>query len=367
MFHRFTLGRPLDEVTPYGSALLLSEIALVVCQQAAMEQRCTPLDPTRCSLTGDYVAERDQQALTLTHGSSQDHRPALKPAVLALRVSQDGGVPWVSKTWDGNASDSQIFQDRAKALLATLAPSPTPRSLIADRKLYSQANAAQLKPLGFLTPMPQTLQRGSQVIRQALREDPWPALDATTRSHHLALGHYGMAQRWCVLRSEAAVQRAATSLSKAPKRECDAIKTPRFPWQAKRFASPQSAQAAWAALAGSWGYPYVTSTALLEHKRYAGKGCPSAKPPIKASGGQRPAEVRPDAEALRRSTPPQGCFVLGPTIEADDLSAEEVSAADKAQSPVEGGFRFLKAPLFFVSSLFVQQPARIQGLLMVMT
>jgi transposase len=34
---------------------------------------------------------------------------------------------------------------------------------------------------------------------------------------------------------------------------------------------------------------------------------------------------------------------------------------------VEGGFRFLKDPLFFVSSLFVKKPTRIQGLLMVMT
>ena len=34
---------------------------------------------------------------------------------------------------------------------------------------------------------------------------------------------------------------------------------------------------------------------------------------------------------------------------------------------MEGGFRFLKDPLFFVSSLFVKKPCRIQGLLMVMT
>jgi transposase len=31
------------------------------------------------------------------------------------------------------------------------------------------------------------------------------------------------------------------------------------------------------------------------------------------------------------------------------------------------GFRFLKDPLFFVSSLFVKKPCRIQGLSMVMT
>jgi len=44
-----------------------------------------------------------------------------------------------------------------------------------------------------------------------------------------------------------------------------------------------------------------------------------------------------------------------------------VIQAYKAQAHAEGGFRFLKDPVFFVSSLFVKKPSRIQGLLMVMT
>ena len=367
MFNRFKLGRTLDEVNTYGSDLLFSEIALVVCQHEAIDQRFNHLDTTSFSLTGDYAPESDQQAMTITHGYSKDHRPDLKQAVLELMVSQDGGVPLVSKTWDGNASDSQIFQDRAKALLSTFAQSPTPRYLIADSKLYSKDNAAQLKPLGFITRIPDTLKLVSQVIRQALREDTWQVLDDTTRYHRLELGHYGMAQRWFVLCSEAAMQRAETSVSKAQKREFEAIKTQRFHLQARRFESQQSAQAALAALSGAWCYHHVASTKLIEHKRYAGKGRPSAKTPLKASVWQMQAAVRPDAEAIRRSKQHKGCFVLGTNIAADDLRDEEVIAAYKAQSQVEGGFRFLKDPLFFVSSLFVKKPTRIQGLLMVMT
>ena len=367
MFNRFKLGRTLDEVHTYGSDLLFSEIALVVCQDESIDQRFNHLDTTSFSLTGDYVPESDQQAITITHGYSKDHRPDLKQAVLELMVAQDGGVPLVSKTWDGNASDSRIFQDRAKALLSTFAQSPTPRYLIADSKLYSKDNATQLKPLGFITRIPDTLTLVSQVIRQALREDTWQALDDTTRYYRLELCHYGMAQRWFVICSEAAMQRAETSVSTAQKRECEAIEKQRFHLQARRFESQQSAQAALAALSGAWRYHHVASTELIEHKRYAGKGRPSAETPCKASAWQMQVEVRPDAEAIRRSQQHKGCFVLGTNIEADDLSDAEVIAAYKAQSQVEGGFRFLKDPLFFVSSLFVKKPARIQGLLMVMT
>ena len=88
MFNRFKLGRTLDEVNTYGSDLLLSEIALVVCQQEAIDQRFNHLDTTSFSLTGDYVPESDQQAITITHGYSKDHRPDLKQAVL-----RTDGVP----------------------------------------------------------------------------------------------------------------------------------------------------------------------------------------------------------------------------------------------------------------------------------
>ena len=76
-----------------------------------------------------------------------------------------------------------MFQDRAQALRSTFERSPTPRYLIADSKLYSKDKAAKLKPLGFITRIPDTLKLVSQVIRQALGTDTWQALDDTTRYH----------------------------------------------------------------------------------------------------------------------------------------------------------------------------------------
>ena len=138
MFNRFKLGRTLDEVQAYGCDLLFSELALAVCTRESLDQRFNHLDTTSFSLSGDYVPESDEQAITITHGYSKDHRPDLKQAVLELMVSQDGGVPFVSKSWDGNTSDTQIFQERAKALMATFQHSPTPRYLVADSKLYNE-------------------------------------------------------------------------------------------------------------------------------------------------------------------------------------------------------------------------------------
>jgi hypothetical protein len=122
--------------------------------------------------------------MRITHGSSTDHRPE-------LRVSQDGGVPLVSKSGDGHASERRCSR-QAEALVRACASSPTPRYLVADAKRYTEDTAATLAKLGFITRMPGTLTLGSQVIPQALQWDLWHHLDETTRYHRIALGHYGV-------------------------------------------------------------------------------------------------------------------------------------------------------------------------------
>jgi transposase len=367
MFNRFKLGRTLDEASAYGCDLLFQELALTVCAHEGIDLRFNHLDTTSFALTGDYIPDSDEHAIRITHGYSKDHRPDLKQAVLELMVSQDGGIPFVSKSWDGNTSDTQVFQQRAQALMSAFKDTPSPRYLVADAKLYCEDNAVHLAPLGFITRIPATLKLVSQVIGQALQWDTWQPFDDATRYQPLALGHYGMAQRWLIVYSRAALERAEATLNKAKQREHEAITKQLFHLQAQRFCAPQAAQEALAALAKRWKYHRVESSQLTEHTRYAGKGRPTPSTPLKAIEWQIQAQVHADDATIEQAKQAQACFVLGTNIDPSVLSDAEVISAYKGQSHVEGGFRFLKDPLFFVSSLFVKKPNRIAGLLMVMT
>lgn len=100
-------------------------------------------------------------------------------------VSQAGGVPLLSTSWDGNTSDIEVLQERAQALMETLQNSPSPRYRVADCKVSHEDKAAHLQSLGCITRIPQTLTRVSQVIRQALERDTWQRLDAQTGSQCL--------------------------------------------------------------------------------------------------------------------------------------------------------------------------------------
>jgi transposase len=366
-FNRFKLGRSLDKVFSYGCDTLFSEVALAVCQQERVALTFTCLDTTSFSLTGAYVPETDTQAIAITHGYSKDHRPDLKQAVLELMVTQDGGVPLMSQSWDGNASDSVVFKERCEALLTQFAASETPRYLIADAKLYTEANAPNLARLPFITRIPETLTVTRQVIEQAWAWGEWQPLHETVQYQRVELCHYGMAQRWLVVSSQDAWQRAALTLAKAQAKELAQVQKQLFHLQAQRFPSETDAQAALETLAQRWHSHQIAQVSLTPHSQYARKGRPTKQTPCKAIQWQIHASVRPDLATLTRQQQRKACFVLGTTIPVTTLTDAEVVAGYKGQSAVERGFRFLKDPVFFVSSLFVKKPARLQGLLMVMT
>ena len=361
MFNRFKLGRTLDEVYAYGCDLLFEELARAICAHEGIDLRFNHLDTTSFSLTGEYIPDRDEHAIRMTHGYSKDHRPDLKQAVLELMVSQDGGVPFVSKSWDGNTSDTRVFQERAAALMSAFKDTPSPRYLVADAKLSCEDNAAHLAQLGFITRMPATLKVVSQVMSQALQQDTWEPVDDNTRYQPLELCHYGMAQRWLVVSSQAARERAEATLNKAQQREYEAITQQLFHLQAQRFCAPEAAQAALAALAKRWQYHRVESAHLIEHKHYAGKGRPTPRTPLKAIAWQIQAQVHADDETIEQDKQAKACYVLGTNIAASELSHAAVIVAYKGQAHVEGGCRFLKDPLFFVSSLFVKKPTGLKG------
>lgn len=367
MLNRFKLGRSLDEAFSYGCDLLFSEIALCVCKQEGIDLRFNSLDTTSFSLTGEYAPDSDEHTILVTHGYSKDHRPDLKQVIQELMVSQDGGVPFMSKSHDGNASDNDVFRERSAAILKEFAASEGPRYLVADSKLYTSENAANLAHLPFITRIPGNLKVVGEVIEQSLALDTWQAIDDETRYQRVDLCHYGMEQRWLVVYSESAYQRADKTLAKAQARESEKVSKQLFHLQARRFDSSESAQEALDKIVKKLSYHKLGSSVLTQHVKYARRGKPTLDTPIKAILWQIEATVTSDDDSITEEQRRKACFALGTNIPDAELSDVEVISGYKGQGAVERGFRFLKSPVFFVSSLYVKKPSRIEGLLMVMT
>jgi hypothetical protein len=295
---------------------LVEALAQAICAHEGSALRCHPLDTTSVALTGEDVPDRDEHAIRLTHGSSKAHRPDLKPAVLELRVSPDGGVPVVRKRGDGHTSAPQVFQARAEAWMSAFQDTPSPRYLVAEAKGYGEDKAAHLAQLGVITRLPATRTVVSQVRRQALPQDTWEPCDDATPDHPLALCHEGMAPRGVVVSSRAARERAEATLNNAPPRAYGAITTPLWHLQAQRCGAPATAQEALAVLAMRWQHHRVESSQLTQSQRYAGTGRPTPRTPLKALAWQLQAQVPADDDTMAQDTPAKACAVLGTHIAA---------------------------------------------------
>ena len=367
-FNRYKLGRSLDKVFDYGCEILFSTIAAFGCRQEKVDQRFNSLDSTSFSLNGEYLIEEDKNTINITHGHSKDHRPDLKQVMLELMVSQDGGVPFVSKSWDGNGSDNVIFEERAAALIDEFKASEAPRYLVGDSKLYHKKAKETLAQIPFITRIPGSLKLEQNIIDQALSSPlQWVDMGDGNRYQRFELCHYEIEQRWLVIHSEAALSRARSTLARQQEKESKKIEKALFHLQAQRFESEIAGKNALKAKVKSWKFHQVKEISLTAHKHYAKKGRPSAKAKAAGVNWQIQATFNVDENYIEAQSQHNACFVIGSNIKSDELTDMELFRGYKSQSNVEGGFRFLKDPLFFVSSLFLKKPSRIEALLMIMT
>lgn len=78
-------------------------------------------------------------------------------------------------------------------------------------------------------------------------------------------------------------------------------------------------------------------------------------------------EVEPDEAAIAEELERSGRYILATNVlDSEELTDDGLLAEYKGRHAVERGFRFLKDPLFFASSLFVKSPKRVAAIAMVM-
>lgn len=367
-FNRFKLGRCLDEIFDYGCSLLFSELSMEVCKQEKVDCTFNHGDTTSISVTGEYAADTDEQAIKITHGYSKDGHPELKQAVLEIMVTQDGNIPIMAQCWDGNESDNKIFEERSRQLVAEFAKSDGPRYLIADSKLYTKENSKNLRNLGFITRMPGNLSLEGALISQALQENNWTKLDDKNKFYAAKISHYDIQMRALVIFSDEAKKRSIHTVSKWQKKEEESLKKKLFHLQAQRFESYNEANKALHKLGKPLKYHEIVSSSFEVHKKFATKGRPKKDANHAHELFQINAVTQVKKKIIDDLIDHKACYVLITNIPAERVANQDVIFAYKQQNAtVEKGFAFIKDPYFFVSSLYLKKPSRIQALLMIMT
>lgn len=366
--NRHRLGRVLDDIHTYGCELLYSEIASHVCKKIAIDETFTSLDTTSFSVSGEYDVETDENEITITHGYSKDHRPDLKQAVLELVTSQDGGIPLMMKCFDGNASDNRIFKARCKTLMASFKNSSFPRYLVGDSKLYHEDNAINLADIKFITRIPRTYKEEHKAIEVAIAANGWLSLDEENKYYVYTTTHLNMLQRWIVVHSTSAQSRSEKTVNRQVDKEYQAAECALKHLRNKVFDCESDAKKALDLLSSTFKYHQLILDKIVAHDYYDQVGRPKKTDTPARKMYQITANVAALFLERRERLMQHSCYIIGTNTTENELSVGAVIEAYKNQNAsVERGFRFLKDPQFFASSFFLKKPARIMGLLMIMT
>lgn len=365
-FNRHKIGRVLDDIGNYGCEKLFGIIALEACIREDVDMRFGHSDTTSHSLTGEYDCESDTERIHITYGHSKAKRPDLKQVVQELVTSQDGGIPFITKTWDGNASDTIILRERAKALIDEFSKSKN-RYLVADSKLYAEETSTTLNKINYITRVPSTIKLEQTFIGRAIdAPNLWTTFGDSYMLQEFPVDLYAIeGQRWVVVYSKQARERSEKTIKKEIAKEEERIKKELFHLQATRFSCESDAKKALKLLLKKWKYHQVSDAKTIAIKCYSKRGRPSAATLLE-NEWQITVQVSFVQDSADKILDQRSCFVLSTNVSAEDLPIKDVLIGYKGQDKTEKGFAFIKSPDCFVASLFLKKPSRIDGLLMIM-
>jgi transposase len=350
---------------------LYSLIAATAATRLGLTPTFSHLDTTSFHVDGRYNSDKapDEQVVHITHGYSRDHRPDLNQVMLELVVEHQAGIPVLMKPLSGNSPDGKAFGQIVSDHIAQLHTTCPSTYLVADSALYSADNLQKLAEtsLKWITRVPATLTEAQELLAQA-QPEVMPSLAEGYRYAVVASSYGGVAQRWVLIYSEHRQPQAQRTVDKQWRRQSEREVHAFKKLCRTAFACAADAQQALAHFAHALQATFLHDSTICPTPQYGKRGRPGP--------GAQPDQIvyrivgalASRIAARQALVDQQSCFILA-TNELDEaqLPALEVLAGYKGQAYAERGFRFLKAPQFLASSLYLKKPERIMALLMVMT
>ncbi len=362
-----SMGRALDTVYEKGITELFATVASKALSTFDISHRFVHLDSTTFSFHGNYEnGANAEHPVQITHGYSRDKRPDLKQVVVHLLCSYRSQFPIWFKALSGNQSDKTTFPDTICEYLSQLCGSEPPY-FIADSALYSAQNIERLRDIRFITRVPETLKAVKALYQTISTEDMQPASLSGYRYLSVDSTYGDVPQRWLVVYSEAAYHREVATLEKKIAKAETTAKAAFKRLRNKAFDTYSAAETAVSEISQSWKY-HQPKVSIISVPHYTTSGRPKKTDKPTHFRYRIEGKVVANLETIDQLKRSKGRFVLA-TNELDTtcLSDTTLLEAYKAQNvSVERGFRFLKDPLFFADSLYLEKPQRIMALLMVM-
>jgi len=342
-----------------------------VIKKFKIDTKCSHLDATSFHLHGEYKREENQEKeskitkerpIIITKGYSRDHRPDLKQCVLDLITSSDGDIPLLMRAGDGNEADKAVF---GKILVEFKKQIDFDSIMVCDSALYSQENLKLIEHLKWISRVPMTIKKAQELVQSVEIEEI--NIEEMERRAALNLEGYkwkseivsygGIKQTWLIVESQKRKDSELDKLDKKLKKEKVQVEKLLKELTKENFETPEQARYKLKVINKKLKLFEIKEVKLIDSKTKDNKTIYK----ISGVGNEKPEEI----EIQKKEA---GRFILATNLVDDEkLEPSEILTNYKNQQSCERGFRFLKDPLFFADSFFVENPERIETMLFLMS
>jgi transposase len=368
--HDDTLGGAMGSLYEYGVTELFRDVSAHAVEQLGLTSRFAHLDATSFSFHGEYESEGEPEdgVISVQQGYSRDRRPDLNQVVLDLMVEHQAGLPMLMEPLSGNTNDQGSFPELIDRHLSHLQRAHGFDYVVADSALYSADHIGDLDKAGtkFITRVPGTIEEAKQAVKEADLEAMKPLTDGY-RAETLHSEYGDVRQRWLLVWSEEAEQRAIDQVAKQLQREHTEEKKAFSDLKEQEFACREDAEKALEAFEEDLTASVLSKGRVLRAVHFAmnsdGRPVETGEESYLLRGQLAPSEAH-EAELVKKKS----LFIVATNeLDKEKLSNRELLEGYKGQHSVERGFRFMKNPELLADPLYLQEEERIVALLMVMT
>lgn len=380
------IGRVMDNLYRHGLNNLFIEIVLSVIKKFKIDTKYSHLDATSFHLHGEYkngeINKKEEEItrerpIFITKGYSRDHRPDLKQCVLDLITSSDGDIPLLMRAGDGNEADKAVF---GKILAEFKKQIVFDSIMVCDSALYTQENLKLIEHLKWISRVPMTIKKAQELVQSVNTEEMEEIkkiediedMDTEEREKREKIyrdlqgykwkeeivNYGGIQQIWLVVESQKRKDSDLKKLDKNLKKEKVRVEKLLKELKQENFETPEQARYKLKGINKKLKLFAIKEVKIIESKSKDNKTI------YKMEGVDQEKSL--EIEIRKKEA---GRFILATNLVNDEekLKPSEIITTYKNQQSCERGFRFLKDPLFFADSFFVENPERIETMLFLMS
>ena len=355
------IGDVLDDLHEVGLTETFLGISMKAVEKYEVKVETGHVDSTSFHVDGEY-ANQKEGSIEITHGYSRDHRPDLKQFMMNLICVGDGDIPVMMEVVSGNQADKARFA----GLLQEFKKQWTFEGIcVADAALYSEANLEAMSGLQWLTRVPLSIKAASELVETTTSLQASKLKGYSTAESMSEYG--GISQRWILVESQARLKSDSKKLDKKIQKIQQNCVQELQVLAGQDFACVADASAEAEKLSAKMKWHQLDNIQTIEKPHYAKRGKPKPDAIPTSISYRVTAMVVPIDTEISAQRDRCGRFILATNIlDSLQFSADDALREYKAQQANERGFRFLKDPLFFTSSVFLKSAKRIEALGMIM-